>query len=55
MKNMEPEEKKMEETASMEMHQKGTGPILRLEEGAEPSMRMGATYWLECLCTSHFL
>lgn len=43
---MEPDENKMEETASME---KGSGPILRLEEGAEPNMRMGATYWLECL------
>lgn len=46
---MEPYEKKMGETASMEMHQKGSGPIMRLEKGVEPSMRMGATYWLECL------
>lgn len=39
---MEPREKKEEETASVEMHQKGWDLIFRLEEGPANSKRMGA-------------
>ena len=53
---MEPDEKKREETALVNMHQKVPGPILRLEEGAEHSKRIRAAYWLEFLgCASCFL
>lgn len=39
---MELSKKKREETALEEMHQKVSGPVLRLEMGTEHSKRMGA-------------
>lgn len=39
---MELSKKKREETALEEMRQKVSGPVLRLEMGAEHSKRMGA-------------